>query len=283
MAAADPSPGRTEAGRPLVSIVTVALNRAATIARTIESVLGQSYRPIEYIVIDGGSGDGTAEIITRYADRLAWWSSEPDRGISDAFNKGLARATGEVIGLVNADDWLAPEQIATGIAALERSGADFVFGDLVYHAADGRSLFRIRGEPDYARTIGRGMPDVNHPTVLARQAIYQRVGGFDPTLRYAMDYDWLLRVHRAGFRGVYEPALVGHMSLEGVSDRRFRQALAEVRATAIRHGQPVLAAWPLYAYRLAKGNTRRWLERLLPVGLHERMRRRVNRQFTPEV
>jgi glycosyltransferase involved in cell wall biosynthesis len=282
MAETDNDPGHADSERPLVSIVTVALNRVATIERTIESVLGQSHRPIEYIVIDGGSADGTADVVGRYADRLAYWISEPDRGIGEAFNKGLACATGELIGLVNADDWLAPEQIATGVAALQRSGADFVFGDLVYHAADGRSLFRIKGDPDYARAIGRGMPDVNHPTLLAKRAVYQRVGGFDPALRCAMDYDWLLRAHHAGFRGVYEPALVGHMTLEGVSDLRFRQAYAEVREIAIRHGEPALAAWALYGYRLVKGSARRRLERLLPAGLHERLRRRINRQFTPE-
>jgi len=154
---------------------------------------------------------------------------------------------------------------------------------LVYHAKDGRSRFRIKGDPDYARAIGRGMPDVNHPTLLARRVVYERVGGFDPAWRCAMDYDWLLRAHRAGFRGLYEPALVGHMTLEGVSDQRFRRAFAEVRAIAIRHGQPPLAAWALYGWRLTKGSTRRLLERLLPAELHERMRRRINRQFTPEV
>jgi glycosyltransferase involved in cell wall biosynthesis len=280
MAAADHRP---EAARPLVSIVTVALNRAATIERTIESVLGQSYRPIEYIVIDGGSGDGTVDLLRRYGERIDHWQSEPDRGISDAFNKGLARAKGALIGLINADDWLAPDQIATGVAALEHSGAAFVFGDLVYHDGAGRSLFRIKGDPDYARAIERGMPDVNHPTLLAKREVYDRLGGFDPALRCAMDYDWLLRAHRAGFRGVYEPSLVGHMTLAGISDQRFRRAFAEVREIAIRHGQSRRAAWALYGYRLVKGSTRRLIERLVPAGVHERMRRRVNRQFTPEV
>jgi glycosyltransferase involved in cell wall biosynthesis len=267
---------------PLVSIVTVVLNRVATIERTIESVLAQSHTPIEYIVIDGGSSDGTVDLLRRHGARIDHWQSAPDRGISEAFNKGLAQASGALIGLVNADDWLGPEQIATGVAALARSGADFVFGDLIYHAADGSRLFCIKGDPDYARTIGRGMPDINHPTLLARREVYDRIGGFDPGLRCAMDYDWLLRAHRAGFRGLYEPALVGHMTLEGVSDRRFREAFAEVREIAIRHGQQPVAAWSLYSYRLVKGSTRRLLERLLPTGLNERVRRLVNRQFSPE-
>jgi len=281
MAAADYHSLRAETGRPLVSIVTVALNRAATIGRTIESVQRQTYRPLEHIVIDGGSHDGTVEILRGYGARIDHWQSEPDRGISDAFNKGLARATGAVIGLVNADDWLAPGQVATAVEALERSGADFVFGDLLYHDAGGRARFRIRGDPDYASKLGRGMPDVNHPTVLAWREVYQRIGGFDPAYRIAMDYDWLLRAHRAGFRGVYEPRLVGHMTLAGASDRRYREAFAEVRRIAIRHGQPRLAAWALYALRLLKGGGRRALERLLPGALHEGLRRRVNRHFTP--
>jgi glycosyltransferase involved in cell wall biosynthesis len=281
MAAAEHDRGHNDAAAPLVSLVTVALNRAATIERTIESVLRQTYAPLEYIVIDGGSSDGTVDVLRRYGGRIAHWRSEPDRGISDAFNKGLALAKGAAIGLINADDWLAPEQIANGVAALERSGADFVFGDLLYHDAAGRALFRIRGDPHYARTIDRGMPDVNHPTLLAWREVYARVGGFDPAYRFAMDYDWLLRVHRAGFRGVYEPRLVGRMTLEGASDRRYRQALAEVRRIAIRHGQPALAGWAWFGYRLGKGMARRGLERLAPATLHERLRRRVNRHFTP--
>ncbi len=156
-----------------------------------------------------------------------------------------------------------------------------MFGDLLYHDQGGRALFRIRGDPDYAGKLGRGMPDVNHPTLLAWREVYERVGGFDPAYRIAMDYDWLLRADRAGFRGVYEPRLVGHMTLAGASDQRWREAFAEVREIAIRHGQPPPAAWALYAFRVAKGGGRRALERLLPAALHERLRRRINRHFTP--
>ena len=269
------------AGRPLVSIVTVVLNRAATLKRTIESVLGQTYAPIEYIVIDGGSTDGTVEVIRRDADRLAHWQSQPDRGISDAFNKGVAAAQGDCIGLLNADDWLEPEQIERAVTALRRSGTDFVFGDLLYHDAAGRTLFRIRGDPHYARAIDRGMPDVNHPTLLARRGVYERVGGFDPALRFAMDYDWLLRAHRAGLRGSYAPEIVGHMTLAGVSDRDYLRALGEVRDIAIAHGEPAARAWPLYLYRAAKGTAQRALRRSAPAGLYEMLRRWVNPSYEP--
>lgn len=278
-----PSSETTATGRALVTIVTVVLDRASTIERALASVLGQTYAPVEHVVIDGGSTDGTLEILERYRDRIAHVESEADQGISDAFNKGVARAQGDYIGFLNADDWLEPGQIARAVDALEKTGADFVFGDLIYHDPGGRALFRIRGDPDYARTIGRGMPDLNHPTLLAKRALFGRIGGFDPALRFAMDYDWLLRAHRAGFRGAHAPGLVGHMTLDGASDRRYRAALAEVRRVAIRHGQSPMTAWPVYGYRVLKGMARRGLDRLAPAGLPEALRRRVNRRFTPEV
>lgn len=264
-----------------VSIVTVVRDAASTIERTIESVLGQTHPRIEYLVVDGGSSDGTLDVIRRHEPRLARWISEPDRGIADAFNKGLALATGEAVGLANADDWLEPDQIARAVAALERSGADFVFGDLIYHAPDGRALHRIRGDADYARRVHAGMPDVNHPTMLVRRRVYDAIGGFDLAWRYAMDYDWLLRAHRAGHRGAYDPRIVGHMSLSGASDAGWAAALAEVRRVAVRHGQPAGAAWLCYAARLAKGAGRRSLQHLAPAPLHDALRRRVNRGFGP--
>jgi GT2 family glycosyltransferase len=264
-----------------VAIVTPGRNRAATLARPIESVLAHTKPAVEHVVIDGASSDGTVEVIRRYADRLAHWRSEPDRGISDAFNKGVAAARGACIGLLNADDWLEPEQIARAVAALSRSGADFVFGDLLYHDAAGRTLFRIRGDPHYARAIDRGMPDVNHPTLLARREVYEGVGGFDPALRFAMDYDWLLRAHRGGFRGSYAPAVVGHMTLAGASDRDYLRALGEVRAITIAHGEPGARAWPTYLYRAAKGTAQRAIRRTAPAGLYEVLRRWVNPSYEP--
>jgi glycosyltransferase involved in cell wall biosynthesis len=265
-----------------VTIITVVLNGAPTLGRAIESVLGQSYAPIDYVVIDGGSTDGTLEVILRYAHRLAYWISEPDRGISDAFNKGLAVAGGDFVGLLNADDWLEPDQVERAIAALQRTGADFAFGDLVYHEPGGRAVHRIKGDPDYARSIRRGMPAVNHPTMLVRRGVYQAVGGFALGYRYSMDYDWLLRAHRAGFRGIYEPKIAGHMSLGGACDENYRRARAEGRDIAIRHGLPVVLAWLLYLFRIVKGGSRRALERLAPAPIASRLRSLLNRSYQPD-
>jgi hypothetical protein len=94
-----------------------------------------------------------------------------------------------------------------------------------------------------------------------------------------MDYDWLLRAHRAGFRGAYAPQVVGHMTLAGVSDRDYVRALGEVRGIAIAHGEPAARAWPLYLYRVAKGTAQRALRRCAPAGLYEALRRWVNPSY----
>ena len=188
---------------PLVSIITIVYNGIRQVEQTIASVLGQTYENIEYIVIDGGSTDGTVEIIKRYQDRIAYWVSEPDNGISDAFNKGINAATGEFVGLLNADDRMSADQVALGVQALLNSSADYIFGDLLFHDETGCILYRINGDPDYQRIIDSKMPELCHPTVLARKALYDRIGLFDTRYRYAMDYDWLLRLHRNGGRGLY--------------------------------------------------------------------------------
>jgi len=247
----------------------------------MRSVFAQTYPRIEYIVIDGGSTDGTQDVIRDHAERLAYWTSEPDRGISDAFNKGVAAASGRLIGLLNADDWMEPDQIERAVAALERTGADFVFGDLVYHDPAGRAVHRVLGDATYARVIGSRMPEVNHPTLLARRETYERIGLFDLRYRAAMDYDWLLRAHLAGCRGVYEPGIAAHMTLAGVSDRAYARALGEVRAIAVRHGQPPAKAWLLYGYRVFKGAAQRALRRLAPEPLYALLRGLANRSYRP--
>jgi glycosyltransferase involved in cell wall biosynthesis len=261
---------------PLVSVITVVLNGRPTIERTVRSVLAQTWRPLDYLIIDGGSTDGTLETLERYRGRLGHIVSEPDQGIADAFNKGVRLARGDLLQLTNADDWLEPEQIAHGVRALREQPADFVFGDLVYHRADGSASHRVRGDAGYEHRIGSGMPDLNHPTVLARRRVFERIGGFDGTLRYAMDYDWLLRAHRAGLVGAYVPEIVGHMTLGGAADRDWHRALIEVMRVSRRHGCPAARAQGLLLYRLVKGAGRRALVHLGASGLHDRLRQRIN-------
>lgn len=265
--------------RSTVSLITVVRNGGSAFLRAAESVLAQTYRPIEYIVIDGGSTDGTLDVIERYGDRLAYWISEPDRGISDAFNKGIAAASGQYVGFVNADDWLEPDQIEHAVEGLESRSADFVFGDLCYHTPDGRLLHVIEGDPHYADKIYSRMPALNHPTMLAKRTVFDGTGGFDERYEAAMDYDWALRAHHAGYVGRYAKNVRGHMTLDGTSDRRFIRSLAEVRQIAIAHGQSPSKAWLLFGYRVVKGVTRRMLERHAPTSLYGLLRRWINADY----
>lgn len=274
-------PARTNrrSSAPLLSLVTTVRNGERTLQRTFDSVRAQEMPDLEYIVADAGSTDGTHNIIATNADIVTYWQSEKDRGISDGFNKGIALATGKYVAILNADDWLSPEQLAFGIETLERTQADFVFGDLIYHDGSGKALYRIRGDAGYARRIGHVMPALNHPSVIMRRSAYERFGLFDLNLKLAMDYELLLRFHRAGCRGVYDPRILGHMALEGASDAQSRRALAEVRDIAIRHGGWRSREWLRYGFRIAKGETRHFLEAVLPRQLSHRLRGALNRDF----
>ena len=267
-------------GNPLVSVITVVRNGKEHIAQTIQSVLGQSYDNIEYIIIDGGSTDGTLDIIQRYDDRIAYWISEPDRGISDAFNKGITASTGQIIGLVNSDDWMSLDQVERGVQSLLASSADFVFGDLLMHDSHGATKHVIHGDPLYAKRITSKMPELNHPTVLVNRHAYERIGLFETGYHYAMDYEWMLRLHKSGGVGLYASAIIGHMRESGISHRMFICSLREVRRIAIHYGQPAAAAYYLYIYRVIKGTARRALERWIPRSLYQKIRGMVNPRYS---
>jgi glycosyltransferase involved in cell wall biosynthesis len=244
--------GRTEAGNvPLISAVTVTLNAGRALERTIDSVQRQTYSSVEQIIVDGGSTDETLDIIkarVRPGDR---WISENDQGISDAFNKGIALARGEFVQIINADDWLSPDQLAYGVEVLTETGADFVFGDCICYE-NGKPTFRYCGDPNYGSSIIKRMPPMNHPSMLVRRGAYQRFGCYSLEYSNAMDYEWLARAHKCGARGVYDPRIVAHMSIEGRSIRLFKQTAREVRRIAVEYGRNRAMAGLEYQYHVAK-------------------------------
>jgi glycosyltransferase involved in cell wall biosynthesis len=271
---------KSEPCKPLVSIITPVRNGEKILEQAIQSVINQTYHNIEYIIIDGASTDHTIDIIRKYEDRIAYWMSEPDDGISDAFNKGIAASNGEIIGLLNADDWLSVDQLELGVAALNKSPADFIFGDLLFYDASGTFKYRVNGDTDYSVTINSVMPALCHPTVLVKRKAYDKIGLFDTNYRIAMDYEWFLRLHKNGSIGEYAKGLLGHMRIAGISDISYVTTLDEMRQIAVRYGQSKRIANYLFLYRIFKGAVRRNLEKWTPTTLYHWMRRIVNQQYS---
>jgi glycosyltransferase involved in cell wall biosynthesis len=255
-----------------VSVITVVLNGESSLAACLESVAEQS-ESVEHIVVDGGSTDGTVGILGAWNRHPIIWSSEKDRGISDAFNKGIARASGDIITLLNADDRWLPGTVTRSIECLAQSPqAGFCFGHCVLNSDDGQPLLNL-GDPRYWEHMRLFMPDVNHPTMFVRRSAYDLVGLYDQQWRFSMDFDWLQRAERVGVRGVLIDAVQTAMSMGGISDRQWRTAYAETRDIAIAYGAPRLVATVDYWYRLLKGSARRGFDRLGLTTQSNRIRR----------
>ena len=268
---------KSDGAIPLVSVITVCYNSAATIEKTIKSVVSQSYGNIEYIIVDGGSTDGTVDIIKKYESSISKWISEPDEGISDAFNKGIAMSDGEFVQLVNADDWLSVDQIEKAVSAISDSDYGYVFGDMMMYDPSGEAKYLQKGDPEYASKIRYNMPMVNHPTVVAKKKLYDEIGCFDDRYKIAMDYDWLSRVHKAGYKGCYNAAVVGNMTLCGVSDENFKKAYKEVMEISVLMGTSWFIAKYLYFLRVFKKQIRHLLELIFPENRILKLRRVINR------
>ena len=213
---------------PKVSVITVVFNNVEHIRGAIESVLSQDYPNIEYVVVDGGSTDGTREIIERFAEFIAVYRCEPDNGIYDALNKGIALASGAVIGFLHSDDLFADNGVVAAVAArFAESANDVAYGDLVYvRGEDGLRVFRHWTAGVFSRSRLRfgWMPP--HPTFYAHRDVYERFGGFDRSLTIAADYDCMLKILRdEDVRCAYIPRVLVKMRVGGVSNRSIRTIL----------------------------------------------------------
>jgi glycosyltransferase involved in cell wall biosynthesis len=208
-----------------VSIITVCFNSCATIRQTIESVLSQDYTAIEYIIVDGESTDGTVEIVREYRDRIHAFISEPDGGIYDAMNKGIRLATGDIVGILNSDDYYADHRVVSDlVGALEQAKVDAVFADLLY--VDRFNTARVRRYYDSSRWNPSRfrfgwMPA--HPTLFVKRKWYMRCGLYSLDYRTAADFELLVRLfHRNAVTYTYLSRPVVVMRMGGVSTRGLR-------------------------------------------------------------
>lgn len=216
---------------PKISIVMPSFNQARFLERTMRSVLDQNYPNLEYIIIDGGSTDGSVEIIKKYEDRLAYWVSERDRGQSHALNKGFARATGDLIGWLNSDDLYcagAFEQAVEGYRNHPEN--DAWYGGLYIIDSEDRildALWTLDADPAYITLVGM---NIFHQALFWRRELMQQVGMIDESLHFAMDWDFIIRLLLAGrfkrirrhlgmFR-VHEEAKTTNLTEVGERDRQ---------------------------------------------------------------
>ena len=180
---------------PLVTIVTPSFNQARYIEATIQSVLGQDYPNIEYLIVDGGSSDGTVEIIKKYEGRISWWVSEQDQDKTDAINKGFSRARGEILAWLNSDDTYEPGAISAAVKYLqEHPEVGMVYGDCNYINEDGRVIGKFGSAQTNYRLLRQGYAHIPQQTMFFRADLWKQVGPLDPSFYFAMDYDLWTRL-----------------------------------------------------------------------------------------
>lgn len=227
-----------------VSIVTAVRNGARDMPATLASVESQDYPHIEHVVVDGASTDGTQDLVRRDGRRVARLLSEPDRGVYDAFNKGLALATGDVVGYLNAGDAYEDRGVISRIAArFESEPVEAVYGDVVITepAPSHKVLRHYRSGSFAASRLGWGFMPA-HPTLFIRREAYRRVGQYDPSYRIAGDFELCVRLFAGqGIRAAYLPEVLVRMPRGGLSNSGWRSKwiiTQEMRRACLAHGIP---------------------------------------------
>ena len=202
-----------------ITIITVSYNAQSTIEQCVRSVIDQDYHNTEYIIIDGKSSDGTLPILEKYKKHIKVLVSEPDKGIYDAMNKGIALASGDVIGMLNADDFFADNHILTVVSdAFKSNNPDIVYGDLDYIKPDGSTFRKWRSGPYKKGIFNLGwMPP--HPTFYCRREVFDKLGNYSLEYGTAADYELMLRfIHLYHSPVYYIPRVLVKMSMGGVSN-----------------------------------------------------------------
>lgn len=218
---------------PKISIITITYNSEKTLEETIKSIEAQNYNNLEYIIVDGGSEDSTLEIVEKYNGLITKYISEPDEGISDAFNKGIGMASGDIVGIINSDDMLNENALKT--LALNYDGkTDVYYGNAIVCSENGEYLHILNSKEDLSE-----MPYsfcIVHPATFVSKKAYEKYGVFDKELKCAMDYDFLLRCYKSGAIFKYIDSALSIYRTGGVNMRMRRRTIDEVRDVSIRYG-----------------------------------------------
>lgn len=240
-----------------LTIITITYNSEKTLEKTIHSVLNQKYDNLEYIIIDGYSSDGTVEIIRRYETSLAYWISEPDNGISDAFNKGLRIANGDIVGIINSDDLFSNNIFYKITSEFENRNIDYLYGDLVIKN-ENNNLKVMKST--FKNTFPYGGMPFGHPTLFIKKSVYNRIGYFNTNYKVAMDFELFLRLFQY-FKGYYLRENIAIHSRGGVSDINFILGHKEVlKASLASAASSNIVAIIKFIYRILRTAIRKVLE-----------------------
>lgn len=208
---------------PLVTIITVSYNSESTIKRTIESVLNQNYNNIEYIIVDNLSTDKTLNIIKSYATKfknknfIYRWISEKDNGIYEAMNKGITNATGEIVGIINSDDWYAKDTIKTVVKKFSNKNTDIVYGDVNYIINfKNKTYYKVEHSKRNLKGLKNHMC-IHHPTAFVRKDIYYKVGMFDINFKITGDWDFISRCYTKNLKFKYINEVLANFTYGGLS------------------------------------------------------------------
>ena len=236
---------------PRITVVTPSFNQAAYLERTICSVLDQGYPNLEYIIVDGGSTDGSVDIIRRYADRLSWWVSEPDRGQTDALNKGLRRATGEWVAWQNSDDIYYPGAFHDlSAAAARHPRVGLVIGDMMLIDEHDHPLRDIRYvTPSYKALLAEGMLLANQ-AAFWRRSLQEETGLLDVRYHCSFDYEWFLRLAQHA-EGIHVDRIWGALRLQGETKTSLMEHLFQEENQLILAGRE-MPPWQKKLYKLRR-------------------------------
>ena len=229
-----------------ISIITVCWNSEKTIEDTIQSVLAQDYKDLEYIIIDGASTDGTLEIINKYKDKIFQIVSEKDSGMYNALNKGFHLASGEVVGLLNADDVLADSSVISEVAKkFLETNADAIWGDLLYvDQKDTKKIIRNWESSEYKEGAFKNGWMPPHPCFYVKKEIYEKFGYLREDMKIAADYEVMLRLlERHKIKSAYIPKVLVRMRIGGMSNKNI--------GNIIRANKESYKAWELNGLKIS--------------------------------
>jgi glycosyltransferase involved in cell wall biosynthesis len=247
---------------PLVSIITVTKNSAAHVEKTINSILNQTYINIEYIIIDGESNDDTINIIRKYEDKISYWLSEKDKNLYDAMNKGINNCTGDIVGIVNSDDWLEEDAVEAVVRAfLQNPSTDLVHGNLSARKENGE-LECVLKPRLYNFAFYISLP-FYHPTCFLKKRTYYQFGVFNINYSIVADYEFILRIKKYNVKMLYLDKVISNMSPCGMSDRaeNFKNIMKESLQAKLANGyDPLLSRIGLWIH-LGKSYVYRFLKK----------------------